>query len=149
MEIKEYKENNDTLITFGEEALTMRKDDPRTQEHKKKVLKKMEKNRKMYEDAKENPFKEVNLSNKRADDETYDEYRTRLKLNNVLQKQYKKFGKDKFVEMYPAGVKYAIEQAKVEIEKQNKPQLTATATITHEDGRIEENVPVKINNDKK
>jgi hypothetical protein len=145
----EKKENNDTLITFGEEALTMRKDDPRTQKYKVKMLKQVEKNKKLYDDAKENPFKEVNLSNKRADDETYDEYRTRLKLNNVLQKQYKKFGKDKFVEMYPAGVKYAIEQAKVEIEKQNKPQLTATATITHEDGRIEENVPVKINNDKK
>ena len=29
---KEYKENNDTLVTFGEEAYTMRKDDPRTKE---------------------------------------------------------------------------------------------------------------------
>ena len=31
---KEYKENNDTLITFGENAYTMRKDDPRTEEAK-------------------------------------------------------------------------------------------------------------------
>ena len=35
------KDNNDTLITFGEEALTMRKDDPRTQEYKEKMLKQM------------------------------------------------------------------------------------------------------------
>ena len=149
MDKKEFKENNDTLITFGEEALTMRKDDPRTQEHKKKVVKKMEKNRKMYEDAAKNPFKEVNLSNTREEGENYEEYRTRLKLNNLLQKQYRKFGREKFLEMYPAGVKYAIDQAKEEIANNSKPQLTATATITHEDGRREENVPVKINNDKK
>ena len=38
---KEYKKNNDTLITFGEEAYTMRKDDPRTKEAiKKNELKK-------------------------------------------------------------------------------------------------------------
>jgi len=29
---KEYKPNDDTLVTFGEEAYTMRKDDPRTKE---------------------------------------------------------------------------------------------------------------------
>ena len=75
---------------------------------------------------KKNPFKGVNLSNKRAEDETYDEYRTRLKLNNVLQNQYKKFGIEKFSEMYPAGVKYAIDQAKEEIVKNNKPQLTVS-----------------------
>ena len=28
---KKINGNNDTLITFGEDALTMRKDDPRTQ----------------------------------------------------------------------------------------------------------------------
>jgi len=149
MNKKEYKENNDTLITFGEEALTMRKDDPRTQEHKEKMLKKMEENKKMYEDAESNPFNGVNLSNTREEGENYEEYRTRLKLNNLLQKQYRKFGKEKFLEMYPAGVKYAIDQAKEEIANNSKPQLTATATITHEDGRREENVPVKINNDKK
>ena len=142
------KENNDTLITFGEEALTMRKDDPRTQKYKEKMLKQMDQNRKLYDDAKENPFKGVNLSNKRAEDETYDEYKTRLKLNNVLQKQYKKFGRDKFIEMYPAGVKYAIDQAKEEIENNSKPQLTATATITNEDGS-KGKVPVTITNDKK
>ena len=43
------KENVDTLITFGEEALTMGKDDPRTKEYKKKVEKKMQENKKMYE----------------------------------------------------------------------------------------------------
>jgi len=108
----------------------------------------MEKNRKMYEDAAKNPFKEVNLSNTREEGENYEEYRTRLKLNNLLQKQYRKFGREKFLEMYPAGVKYAIDQAKEEIANNSKPQLTATATITNEDGSNEK-IPVTINNDKK
>ena len=71
------KENNDTLITFGEEALTMRKDDPRTQENKEKMLKQMEENREKYEEAQENPFIGVNLSNKRDEGETFDEYKSR------------------------------------------------------------------------
>ena len=53
---KEYNEDNDTLVTFGEEALTMRKDDPRTQEYKEKMLKQMDKNRKLYDDAKKKSF---------------------------------------------------------------------------------------------
>tara|TARA_R110001606_G_C15110592_1_gene620887 strand:+ start:61 stop:513 length:453 start_codon:yes stop_codon:yes gene_type:complete len=148
MDKKEYKENNDTLITFGEEALTMRKDDPRTKKYKKKVEKKMEENRKIYEDASTNPFKGVNLKNARSEDENYEEYRTRLKLNNILQKQYKKVGREQFLEMYPAGVKYAIDQAKEEIMNNSKPQLTATATIINEDGTTGENIPVIVNNDK-
>ena len=145
MNKKEYKENNDTLITFGEEALTMRKDDPRTQEHKEKMLKKMEENKKMYEDAESNPFNGVNLSNTREEGENYEEYRQRLKLNNMLQKQYRKVGREQFIQMYPAGVKYAIDQAKEEIMKNNKSQpLVATATL--EDGT---KIPVTINNDKK
>jgi len=145
MDKKEYKENNDTLVTFGKEALTMRKDDPRTQEHKEKMLKKMEENKKMYEDAESNPFNGVNLSNTREEGENYEEYRQRLKLNNMLQKQYRKVGREQFIQMYPAGVKYAIDQAKEEIMKNNKSQpLVATATL--EDGT---KIPVKINNDKK
>jgi len=145
MDKKEYKENNDTLITFGKEALTMRKDDPRTQEHKEKMLKKMEENKKMYEDAESNPFNGVNLSNTREEGENYEEYRQRLKLNNILQKQYRKVGREQFIQMYPAGVKYAIDQAKEEIMKNNKSQpLVATATL--EDGT---KIPVTINNDKK
>ncbi len=133
------KKNDETLITFGEEALTMRKDDPRTKEYKEKMLKKMEENNKMYEDARENPFKNVNLSNKRAEDETYDEYRQRLKLNNMLQKQYRKFGRDQFIEMYPAGVKYAIDQAKIEFEKnQGKNLKVGKAEYVDSDGNKQE-----------
>ena len=32
MSVKKYKPNDDTLVTFGDEAYTMRKDDPRTEE---------------------------------------------------------------------------------------------------------------------
>jgi len=135
------KENNDTLVTFGEEALTMRKDDPRTQEYKDKMLKQMEENKKMYEDAKADPFKGVNLKNERAEGETYEEYKQRRKLNNILQKQYSRVGRDKFIEMYPAGVKYAIDQAKEEIKKNSQPQLKAT--IKNEDGTTS-SIPVTI-----
>jgi len=132
---------NDTLITFGEEALTMRKDDPRTKEYKDKMLKQMEENRKMYADAKEDPFKGVNLSNARSEDETFEEYKQRQKLNKVLQKQYRQFGREEFIKMYPAGVKYAIDQAKDEIKNNNKQQLVAKATL--EDGS---EIPVEFKN---
>ena len=135
--------NDDTLITFGEEALTMRKDDPRTQEYKDKMLKKMEENRKLYEDAKTNPFKGVNLKNKRSEDETYDEYKQRLKLNKLLQKQYRQLGRDKFIELYPAGVKYAIDMAKDEIGKKQNNLVVGKAEYTDKDGNKQE---IKLNN---
>ena len=137
------KDNNDTLITFGEEALTMRKDDPRTQEYKEKMLKQMDENKKMYEDAKKNPFKGVNLSNARSEDETYDEYKERLKLNKILQKQYRQFGRDKFIEMYPAGVKYAIDMAKEEIAKRKNNVVVGKVESIDKDGNKQE---IKLNN---
>tara|TARA_Y100000361_G_scaffold71646_1_gene63420 strand:+ start:81 stop:509 length:429 start_codon:yes stop_codon:yes gene_type:complete len=137
------KENNDTLITFGKEALTMRKDDPRTQEYKEKMLKQMEEKKKMYEDAKKDPFKGVNLKNERAEDETYDEYKERLKLNKLLQKQYRQFGRDKFIEMYPAGVKYAIDMAKEEIAKRKNNVVVGKVESIDKDGNKQE---IKLNN---
>ena len=137
------KDNNDTLITFGEEALTMRKDDPRTQEHKEKMLKQMEENRKMYEDARKDPFKGVNLSNARSEDETFEEYKQRLKLNTLLQKQYRKFGREEFIQMYPAGVKYAIDQAKEEISKKQSNVVVGKAEYVDKDGNKQE---IKLNN---
>tara|TARA_R100001244_G_scaffold130534_1_gene102768 strand:- start:816 stop:1247 length:432 start_codon:yes stop_codon:yes gene_type:complete len=139
--VKKILENNDTLITYGEEALTMRKDDPRTKVFKDKMVKEMDDNRKMYEEVQKNPFVGVNLSNARDEDETYLDYKTRLKLNKILLKQYRKMGKVLFLETYPAGVKYAIEQAKDDIKKNIKPKMTATI-----DGK---EIPVIINNDKK
>ena len=88
-----------------------------------------------------NPFIGVNLSNARDEDETYEEYRTRLKLNKILLKQYKKMGIDDFLKTYPAGVQYAIEHAKETIKNQNQPKMTATI-----DGK---EIPVIINNNKK
>jgi hypothetical protein len=35
---KDYEENIDTLITFGEGGYTMRKDDPRTKEAIKRII---------------------------------------------------------------------------------------------------------------
>ena len=135
--------NDDTLITFGEEDLTMRKDDPRTQEYKEKMLKQMEENRKIYEEVRKDPFKGVNLSNARSEDETYDEYKERLKLNKILQKQYRQFGRDKFIEMYPAGVKYAIDMAKEEIAKRKNNVVVGKVESIDKDGNKQE---IKINN---
>ena len=137
------KLNNDTLVTFGEEALTMRKDDPRTQEYKDKMLKQMEKNRKLYEDAKEDPFKGVNLSNARSENETFEEYKQRQKLNKILQKQYRQFGREEFTKMYPAGVKYAIDQAKEKLNEKNNNLVVSKAEYVDKDGNKQE---IKLDN---
>ena len=57
----------------------------------------------------------------------------------MLQKQYRKFGRDQFIEMYPAGVKYAIDQAKIEIEKnQGKNLKVGKAEYVDSDGNKQE-----------
>ena len=138
------KENNDTLVTFGSEALTMRKDDPRTQEYKEKMLKQMEENREKYEEAQENPFIGVNLSNKRDEGETFDEYKSRQKLNALLQKQYRQQGKEKFSQMYPWGVQYAIDRAKETMLQNAKDKLKiGKAEYIDEDGNKQE---IKLDN---
>ena len=59
----EYKENVDVLITHGEEALTFRKDDPKTQEY---LNKKAEENLKlMKENGKDDLWYGISLSNAR------------------------------------------------------------------------------------
>ena len=141
------KENNDTLVTFGSEALTMRKDDPRTQEYKEKMLKQMEENREKYEEAQANPFTGVDLSNKRSKDETFEEYKTRQKLNALLQKQYRQQGREKFLQMYPWGVKYAIDRAKETMLQNAKDKLKiGKAEYVDKDGNKQE---IKLDNNER
>ena len=70
---KEYKENNDTLVTFGEEAYTMRKDDPRTEEAIKKSKKLKEKHiNSALLSGEISVFEGLNLSDTREDNESFD-----------------------------------------------------------------------------
>ena len=128
---KDYNENVDTLVTFGDEGLTLRKDDPNTKEfvnRKKQEIQDTE-NRSIFEG--------INLSNKRGDKESYIEYKDRIKLNNTLLKVYKHNGREKSWEMFPDGFASAVDVAK---EAAPKPKMTATI-----DGK---EIPVIINNDK-
>ena len=125
---KDYQENFETLVTFGEEGQTLRKDDPRTKEYV---------DRKKKEWNERSLFEGINLSNKRAEDESYEDYKSRLKLNKSLEKLYKRLGRQQCLELYPAGFKSAIDQVKAS----QKQELVAT--MTTEDGKT---IPVEIVN---
>ena len=155
---EEFELNNDTLVTFGDEALTFRKDDPRTQEAFDK--KKMENLEKMKIEGENDLWAGISLSNTRQDGETFEAYQDRRKTVKMLQKIYKALGRDECKKQYPNGFAYALYIAlgnkkenystfmKNEMSQQ-KGEEQFTATITNEDGTTTENVPVIINNDKK
>ena len=115
---KDYEENVDTLVTFGEEGHTMRKDDPRTKEAVEKSQELLgEKRKELILSGEASVFTGINLNNKREEDESYEEYKDRRKTNNNLRKIYQKLGREKCIEMYPQGFAYAINQALVEEHK--------------------------------
>ena len=60
-------------------------------------------------------FKELNLSGKRSEDETYKEYKSRLRQNKKIMKMYDTMGRDGFKEMFPNGVHEALESSAKEI----------------------------------
>jgi len=53
-------------------------------------------------------FNEINLSNARSENESYEDYRKRLKQNEGILKLYKTIGRDNFKEMFPNGVQEAL-----------------------------------------
>jgi len=53
-------------------------------------------------------FAEVNLSNARSENESYEDYKKRLKQNEQIIKLYNKVGRDNFKQMFPNGVKEAL-----------------------------------------
>ena len=53
-------------------------------------------------------FNEVNLSNARSENESYEDYRKRLKQNEAILKLYNTVGRDAFKEMFPNGVQEAL-----------------------------------------
>ena len=68
-------------------------------------------------------FAGVNLSNARSENESYEDYKKRLKQNNGMLKLYKTVGRDNFKEMFPKGVQEAIKNADEEAEKANAETL--------------------------
>ena len=65
----------------------------------------------------------INLSNARSENESYEDYRNRLKRNKDILKTYFTFGREAFREMFPNGVADAIQEAQNE-------QTTVTQTET-------------------
>ena len=53
-------------------------------------------------------FAEVNLSNARSENESYEDYKKRIKQNRDLLKLYNTIGRDNFKEMFPNGVEEAL-----------------------------------------
>ena len=141
---KEYKLNNDILITHGEEALTFRKDDPTTQEY---LNKKAQKNLDMMKEyGKVDLWYGISLSNARQEGEIYDNYKQRLKTVKNLEKIYKSLGKEECHKQFPYGFAYALyNQVGDGINKNDSEQPQMTATIENEDGTIEK-ANVIINN---
>ena len=57
-------------------------------------------------------FAEVNLSNARSENESFEDYKTRLKQNEQTLKLYRQVGRDVFKEMFPNGIAEAFKKAK-------------------------------------
>jgi hypothetical protein len=70
-----------------------------------------------------NAFAEVNLSNARSENESYEDYKKRLKQNEQITKLYKTVGRDNFKEMFPNGIIEAIKNSEKEAEKTNAETL--------------------------
>ena len=132
----DYQENTESLITFGDEGQTLRADDPRTKEYvdrlTKENLEKVEKAAKVKENENRSLFDGLNLSGKRGDDETYEEYVDRRKTNKMFMKVYKQEGRDQCWEMFPEGFKSVL--GSMEMMKKKSKQPKYTAEMVNEDG---------------
>ena len=67
-------------------------------------------------------FNELNLSNARSENESYEDYKKRLKQNSEIVKLYNTVGRDNFKQMFPNGVLEAIKSAE-EADKANAEKL--------------------------
>ena len=53
-------------------------------------------------------FNNINLSNARSENESYEDYKKRIKQNKEILKVYSIVGRDVFKEMFPNGVEEAL-----------------------------------------
>ena len=67
-------------------------------------------------------FDGVNLSNARSENESYEDYRKRLKQNKGILKLYNTIGRDAFKEMFPAGIHEALKNSAEEIYNENEKE---------------------------
>ena len=73
-------------------------------------------------------FEGINLSNKREENETYEDYRVRLKENASILKLYKQMGRNQMKVLFPNGLKEALNTVKsqgeqVEVQKDEKKMM--------------------------
>ena len=65
------------------------------------------------------PLKDLNLNNARNENESYEDYRKRLKQNSEILKLYNTVGLDAFKEMFPNGVGEALKNSAEEAYNEN------------------------------
>ncbi len=65
-------------------------------------------------------FNEVNLSNARGENESYEDYKKRQKQNKEIVKVYNTTGRDGFKQMFPNGILEAIKNSE---EKANAEKI--------------------------
>ena len=63
-------------------------------------------------------FAEINLSGARSENESYEDYKKRLKQNEKILKLYNTVGRDNFKEMFPNGINETLENNANEIQKE-------------------------------
>jgi len=68
-------------------------------------------------------FNEINLSNARSENESFEDYKKRQKQNSEIIKLYNQVGRDGFKEMFPNGIIEAIKNSEKEAEKTNAETL--------------------------
>ena len=68
-------------------------------------------------------FNEVNLSNARSKNESYEDYKKRLKQNSEIVKLYTTVGRDNFKQMFPNGILEAIKNSEEKAKKTNTELL--------------------------
>ena len=68
-------------------------------------------------------FEGLNLSNARSEDETYEQYRGRLRQNKSIIKTYFQLGRDAFKDMFPNGVHEALQGSAEEAYNENAKEL--------------------------
>jgi hypothetical protein len=68
-------------------------------------------------------FNEVNLSNARSENESFEDYKKRQKQNIAILKVYNTAGRDNFKSMFPNGILEAIKNSEKESEKVNAEKL--------------------------
>ena len=66
------------------------------------------------------PLKDLDLNNARNENESYEDYRKRLKQNSEILKLYSVVGLDAFKEMFPNGVGEALKNSAEEAYNENE-----------------------------